>query len=75
MGEQRTWRHAHLAQVRLTRTLERHHLVSLAMAAGSKVMVSYPVQPCQGDIALDKEREHKDDGRYIIYYTFEDEED
>jgi hypothetical protein len=45
------------------------------MAAGSKVIVSYPVQPCQGDIALDKEREHKDDGRYIIYYTFEDGED
>ena len=22
-----------------------------------------------------KERETKDDGRYIIYYTFEDEED
>ena len=46
----------------------------MAMAAGSKVMVSYPIQPCQGGIALDKEREQKDDGRYIIFYTFEDEE-
>ena len=45
------------------------------MAAGSRVMVSYPVQPWQGDIALDKEREQKDDGRYIIYYNFEDGED
>jgi hypothetical protein len=49
--------------------------VSLAMAAGSKVMVSYPVQPGHGDVALDKEIEQKEDGRYIIYYTFEDEED
>ena len=24
---------------------------------------------------VDKERETKDDGRYIIFYTFEDEED
>jgi hypothetical protein len=24
---------------------------------------------------FDKERETKDDGRYIIFYTFEDEED
>jgi len=26
-------------------------------------------------ILVEKEREQKDDGRYIIFYTFEDEED
>jgi hypothetical protein len=38
-------------------------------------MVSYPVQRGHGGIVLDKEREQKEDGRYIIFYTFEDEED
>jgi hypothetical protein len=45
------------------------------MAAGGKVMVSYPVQRGHGGVTLDKEIEQKEDGRYIIYYTFEDEED
>ncbi len=45
------------------------------MAPGSKVMVSYPVKYEQGGIALNKEREQMEDGRYIIYYIFEDEED
>jgi hypothetical protein len=45
------------------------------MAAGSTMMLSYPVQYGQGEVALHKEREQKDDGRYIIYYTFEDAED
>jgi hypothetical protein len=44
------------------------------MAAGSKVVVSYPAQHEHGGVVLDKEREQKEDGRYIIYYTFEDEE-
>ena len=43
------------------------------MAPGIEVMISYPVQ--QGGFTLDKEIEQKEDGRYIIYYTFEDEED
>jgi hypothetical protein len=46
----------------------------LAMAAGSSVMVSYPVDLEDGGIRLEKEIEQKDDGRYIIFYTFEDEE-
>jgi hypothetical protein len=29
----------------------------------------------QEDHELEKERETKEDGRYIIFYTFEDEED
>jgi hypothetical protein len=29
----------------------------------------------QEDPKVEKEREDKDDGRYIIFYTFEDEED
>ena len=29
----------------------------------------------QEDPKVEKERETKDDGRYIIFYTFEDEED
>ncbi len=29
----------------------------------------------QEEPEVKKEREAKDDGRYIIYYTFEDEED
>jgi hypothetical protein len=29
----------------------------------------------QEESELQKERETKDDGRYIIFYTFEDEED
>lgn len=47
----------------------------LAMAAGSRVMVSYPVDREDGGIWLEKEIEQKEDGRYIIFYTFEDEED
>jgi hypothetical protein len=45
------------------------------MAAGSRVMVSYPVDCEDGGIRLDKEIEQKEDGRCIIFYTFEDEED
>ncbi len=37
-------------------------------------MVSYPVDREVGGDRLEKEREAKDDGRYIIFYTFEDEE-
>ena len=44
------------------------------MAPGFEVMVSYPVQFGQGGMAMDKEIEQKEDGRYIIFYTFEDEE-
>jgi hypothetical protein len=29
----------------------------------------------QEDAKVERERETKDDGRYIIFYTFEDEED
>ena len=46
-----------------------------AMAAGSRVMVSYPVDREDGRIGLEREIEQKEDGRYIIFYTFEDEED
>jgi hypothetical protein len=46
-----------------------------AMAASTRVMVSYPVECEHGGVGLDKEIDLKEDGRYIIYYTFEDEED
>lgn len=45
------------------------------MAAGSRVMISYPVDREDGGIRLDKEIEQKEDSRYIIFYTFGDEED
>jgi hypothetical protein len=45
------------------------------MGAGNRVMISYPVDREDGGIGLEKEIEQKDDGRYIIFYTFEDEED
>jgi hypothetical protein len=45
------------------------------MAPGIEVMVSYPVECEHGGAGLDKEIDLKEDGRYIIYYTFEDEED
>ncbi len=45
------------------------------MAPGSKVMVSYSVACDHGGECLDKETEQKEDGRYIIYYAFQDEED
>jgi hypothetical protein len=45
------------------------------MAAGSRVVVSYPVDREDRGVGLEKEIEQKDDGRYIIFYTFEDEED
>jgi hypothetical protein len=45
------------------------------MAAGNRVMVSYPVDREDGGIGLERESEQKEDGRYIIFYTFEDEED
>jgi hypothetical protein len=38
-------------------------------------MVSYPVDREDGGIWLEKEIEQKEHGRYIIFYTFEDEED
>jgi hypothetical protein len=44
------------------------------MAAGSRVMVSYSVDR-EGGGGLKREIEQKEDGRYIIFYTFEDEED
>jgi hypothetical protein len=45
------------------------------MAAGTKAMVSYTVDREGKVIGLEKEIEQKEDGRYIIFYTFEDEED
>jgi hypothetical protein len=45
------------------------------MAAGSRVMVSYSVDREGGGIGLERESEQKEDGRYIIFYTFEEEED
>ena len=45
------------------------------MAAGSRVVVSYPVDLEDRGVGLEKEIEQKDDGRYIIFYTFEEEED
>ena len=45
------------------------------MAPGSRAMVSYPEDHEDGGVRLEKEREAKDDGRYIIFYTFEDEEE
>ena len=47
----------------------------LAMVTDSRVMISYPVDREDGGIWLDKEIEQKEDGRYIIFYTFEDEEE
>ncbi len=32
-----------------------------------------PENPSRGEIVMKEERETKDDGRYIIFYTFEDE--
>ena len=48
---------------------------NLAMAAGGREMVSYPVDREDGEFGLEKEREQKEDGRYIIFYTFDDEEE
>jgi hypothetical protein len=48
---------------------------NLAMAAGGRVMVSYPVDREEGEFGMEKEREQKEDGRYIIFYTFDDEEE
>jgi hypothetical protein len=48
---------------------------ALVMAAGSRVMVSYSVDREGGGIGLERESEQKEDGRYIIFYTFEEEED
>jgi hypothetical protein len=45
------------------------------MAAGSRVVVSYPVDREDRGVGLEKEIEQKDDGRYIMFYTFEEEED
>jgi hypothetical protein len=45
------------------------------MAAGNRVMVSYPVDREDGGIGLERESEQKEDGRYIIFYIFEEEED
>jgi len=38
-------------------------------------MVSYSVDREDGGIGLEREIEQKEDGRYIIFYTFEAEED
>ena len=45
------------------------------MAAGNRVMLSYPVDREDRGIGLEKQIEQKEDDRYIIFYTFEDEED
>ena len=38
-------------------------------------LVSYALDDEDGGIGLEKETEQKEDGRYIIFYTFEDEEE
>jgi hypothetical protein len=38
-------------------------------------MVSYPVDREDRGTRLEKEIEQKEDGRYIIFFIFEDEED
>jgi hypothetical protein len=38
-------------------------------------LVSYALERKNGGRGLEKETEQKDDGRYIIFYTFGDEED
>jgi hypothetical protein len=38
-------------------------------------LVSYVVECEDGGIGLHKETEQKEDGRYIIFYTFGDEEE
>ena len=38
-------------------------------------MVSYVAEREDGGIGLHKETEQKEDGRYIIFYTFGDEEE
>jgi hypothetical protein len=45
------------------------------MVARGKVMVSYPLQCEHGGVGLEKETEQKEDGRYIVFYTFGDEEE
>jgi hypothetical protein len=45
------------------------------MAACSRAMVSYLMDQEDRGTGLEKEIEQKEDGRYIIFYTFEDEED
>ena len=45
------------------------------MAVGSRVVVSYPVDREDRGVGLEKEIEQKVDGRYIIYYTFEELEE
>ena len=45
------------------------------MATNRMVMISYPLDREDGGIWLEKEIEQKEDGRYIIFYTFEDEEE
>ena len=45
------------------------------MAAGSKAMVSYTVNREGKGIGLEKEIEQKEDGRCIIFYSFEEEEE
>jgi hypothetical protein len=37
------------------------------------MLVSYVAEREDGGIGLHKETEQKEDGRYIIFYTFEDE--
>jgi hypothetical protein len=59
----------------LTQVRQRAVSNDLTMAAGIRVMVSYPVNREDGGVGLEKEIEQKEDGRYIIFYTFEDEED
>ena len=74
MGQPRAGCDARLAQERVSRTTGSIWS-ALVMAAGSRVMVSYSMDREHGGVGLDKEREQKEDGRYIIFYTFEDEED
>jgi hypothetical protein len=39
------------------------------------MLVSYVAEREDGGIGLHKETEQKEDGRYIIFYTFGDEEE
>jgi hypothetical protein len=38
-------------------------------------LISYALKREEEGIGLEKETDQKEDGRYIIFYTFEDEEE
>jgi hypothetical protein len=75
MGQPRGGCDARLAQERDLSRATGAICSVLAMATDGKVMISYLVDREDGGIWLEKVIEQKDDDRYIIFYTFEDEED